>query len=195
MLNNIGVIVEGKAENDAANLIIRRILHELLEKYTVGVCRPFRLPRGKMTKADEIERAVPQLIGDRNNVAGILILADADDDCPPGLAENLAVRASLVTSVPVCVCIAVREFESWFLWGLDSLKGNFGIPADVTFAKNPDEVRDAKGSLTSIMVDRRYLEVDDQPSMSRAVDLNLVRDKSRSFDKFVRSVEKLTSEI
>ena len=63
---------------------------------------------------------------------GILVLLDADDDCPAELAPTLLNRArSARPDCRVSVVLANREFEAWFLASAQSLAGRFGFPADI----------------------------------------------------------------
>jgi len=58
------------------------------------------------------------------------------------------------------------------------------------------EIRDAKGYLTRQMAGKRtYVEVDDQPALAEKFDLPLARQRCPSFDKFVRDVEMLLTNL
>jgi len=47
----------------------------------------------------------------------IIVILDADDDAPASLGPVLLdrARASVPSDFPICVVLAVREFEAWFL--------------------------------------------------------------------------------
>jgi hypothetical protein len=94
---------------------------------------------------------------------GVLVLIDADDDCPAHLGPALLARAREARSdVPVSVVLANREFEAWFLAAAPSLAGNCGL-----------------GHV-------------DPPGHARVpVDIKMARAASASFDKFCREVELL----
>jgi hypothetical protein len=76
---------------------------------------------------------------------GILVLLDADDDCPAELAPALLNRArSARPDRRVSVVLAKREFEAWFLASAQSLAGRFSSPADMEAPDDPEGVRGAK---------------------------------------------------
>ncbi len=67
-------------------------------------------------KANEVERAVEFAARRMEPPRAILILIDADDDCPAQVGPELLHRATVARSdVPLGVVLAKREFEAWFL--------------------------------------------------------------------------------
>lgn len=106
-------IVEGHAETESVPVLLRRL--------GIPCVRPFRVKRNKIVKPGELESAITFATMDRTGVTAVLVLLDADDDCPAALAPALLERARAVSPLPVSVVFAVREFEAWFLGGLESL--------------------------------------------------------------------------
>ena len=191
----VAPIVEGHAEVESVPLVLRRIFAELGVS-DIQVARPFRVKRNRVVKTGELERAISQSIRDRDNVGGIIVLIDSDDDCPAGLGPQLLERAKLVTHLPVAVVLATREFECWFLGAKESLRGINGISKEATVPLNPERIRGAKEHLTRNMTGgRRYLEVDDQPTFAERFDLQTARQSCPSFDKCFREVERLVHAI
>jgi hypothetical protein len=88
----IASIVEGDGEVAALPRLLHRIASEL------GVAKPMtpnpmRVSRGKLTIAGGIERAVSAAALRVPGDGGVLVLLDADDDCPAQLGPQLAERA------------------------------------------------------------------------------------------------------
>jgi len=189
---SLATIVEGEGEVEAVPVLLRRILHEMAI-YDIDISRPFRVKRYQIVREGEIERAVQQVMRDRANVGGVLVILDSDDDCPARLGPQLRERCqSACPSIPAAVVLAHREFESWFLGAKESLRGRRGIRSDAVAPDNPEEIRGVKEHLTRNMQPmNRYLEVDDQPAFVERMDLNMARRRCPSFDKLFREVENL----
>lgn len=117
----------------------------------------------------------------------MLVLLDADDDCPAELAPQLLERCARVSSVPVSVVFAVREIEAWFLGGVESLRGQRGIRDDATYGANPEVPRGAKERLEALM-SGTYVDVADQPALMAALDVESARLRCPSLDKLLRDL-------
>jgi len=180
-------IVEGHSEVEAVPTLIRRLVNEM-NMWPVAVGHPIRVHRNKVVKAGELERAVQ--LAKRNEARAILIVLDADDDCPKELAPQMLARARAVLGqhFPCSIVMPKREFESWFLGGIESLRGQRGIPEDAVSPKDPEEIRDPKGWLTRTMNDRAYVETDDQPALAERFDFKQAYENCRSFRKFDKEV-------
>jgi len=103
MLDTIFPIVEGHGEISAVPELLRRLAHEEFRNYQLEVMRPFRLPRGRILADAGLEKAVE--LGARKLAAdgrtgAILVLLDADDDCPAVLAPALLQRITAVKPGP-----------------------------------------------------------------------------------------------
>jgi hypothetical protein len=86
-----------------------------------------RTPRGKITVGGGIERAVSAAALRVRSSGGVLVLLDADDDCPAEYGPALLARAKAARpDKQVAVVLAMREFEAWFLAAAPSLAGQFG---------------------------------------------------------------------
>src|SRR5438045_2049103 len=122
---SIACIVEGYGEVEAAPILLRRIVQDLDPTLLLLIpSPPIRIPPDKLVKANELERAV-ELAARKNNPPGaVLILIDADEDCPAVLAPQLLARARKQRSdPPLAVVLAKREYEAWFLAAAVSLRG------------------------------------------------------------------------
>src|SRR5258706_12428867 len=112
-------VVEGQGDVDAVPLLLRRLRDEA-QAWGLEVAKPHRKPRGKLVKKDFLQSAV-QLAGLTPDCAGILILFDADDDCPKNLAAVLEEWAQEVAGGKPCVVVvANREYEAWFLASIEA---------------------------------------------------------------------------
>lgn len=184
-------IVEGQGEVEAVPILLRRVLHSQTA-HSVEVRRPIRVKRNQVVKPGELERAI-ELASMQPNCRAILILLDADDDCPAVLGPKLLLRAQAARpDVPCSVVLAKSEFEAWFVGSIESLRGHCGIREEAVAPAAPEDIRGAKGWLTRQMsAGRTYLETDDQPSLASRFDIQQARQRCDSFDKFMRDVDAL----
>lgn len=185
-------IVEGHAEVESVPVLLRRLL-TARGRYTVQIARPVRVKRNRVVRAGELERACELARSRTEGCDAILILLDADEDCPKELAPILLERARRAAAGrPVGVILAKSEFEAWFLGALESLRGVRGLPSDAAAPESPEDIRGAKECLERLMTTgRTYVEVDDQPALAEQFDLEMARRRCPSFDKLVRDVEDL----
>jgi Domain of unknown function (DUF4276) len=188
----VASIVEGDGEVPALPKLLHRIAAELgVPKLLTPT--PMRIPRGKITIVGGIERAVAAGALRVSAKGGVLVLLDADDDCPAEYGPLLLARA--MTARPdkqVSVVLANREFEAWFLAAAPSLAGQFGFPAEFPRPQNPETPRDCKGLLTKARPKGQpYKETVDQTPITSVFDLKMAREHSDSFDKFYREVARL----
>jgi hypothetical protein len=194
MNKSIIPIVEGQAEVESVPILLRRILTEF-EDYSLEIVRPFRVKRNRIVRPDELERAIKQSIRSRPNAVGIIVLLDADDDCPAILGPQLLKRCRSTTHLPATVILANRELECWFLGAKESLRGIRGISTNATAPHNPEGIRGTKERLQQNMQGRRYLGVDDQPALAEGMDMKQAKTHCPSFDKFFREVGRMISQL
>lgn len=184
-------IVEGQSEVRSIGGLLRRILGEI-GVYDVDVARPFRVKRNQVVRPGELERAVTQAVRSRDGATGVIMLLDADDDCPASLGPALCKRCEQTTSVPAKVVLAKIETEAWILAGIDSVRGQRGIGNNALPPNDPESVQDAKRALSKRMLGSRgYVATDDQPALLSLMDLTAVKERSASFAKFYRDVSSL----
>jgi hypothetical protein len=188
----IAAIVEGDGEVPALPKLLFRLAHQL-SIWQLRVHTPMRVPRGKLVGQGGIEDAVSAMAQRIGTSGGVLVLLDADDDCPAILGPALLKRAQAARpDVPVSVVLANREFEAWYLAAAPSLAGRHGFPADLTAPRNPERIRDAKGWLSRHRSEGPpYKPTVDQALLASAFDMETARRGSPSFDKFCRDVQNL----
>ena len=124
--------------------------------------------------------------------AAVLVLIDADDDCPAKLGPSLLRRLrGRLPDRPSAVVLAKREFEAWFLAAARSLRGCRGLAQDLGPPAHPEEIRGAKEWLARRM--GRYRPTLDQPALAAVMDLEEAR-RAPSFDKLWRDLERIFGE-
>jgi hypothetical protein len=192
---HLEVIVEGDGDQVAAGILIERIARRVRPDLHTKVGNPWKLPKTKITGDDHALRHALDVLAKpiKRTPGGILVIWDADDDCPfrDGPAQFRRIQA-LRTDIPIGVVIAKREYEAWFLAAASSLAGHGSLLATLADHPQPESPRDAKGWLSDQMPPgRRYREREHQPLLSRVLDIDLARRRSRSFDKCCREVLRL----
>jgi Domain of unknown function (DUF4276) len=188
----IASVVEGHGEVPGLPKLLYRIAHQFSIR-DLRVPIPFRVPRGSLVAAGGIERAVDAQARRVDAAGGVLVLLDADDDCPADLGPLLLARAkSARPDKLVSVVLPKREFEAWYLAAAASLSGRCGLPDNLVAPEDPEAIRDAKRWLTRQRTDGLpYKPTADQATLGSAFDIEEARKAAPSFDKFCRDVENL----
>jgi len=188
----IASIVEGHGEVSAFPILLRRILPEISQETPFQVLRPIRITKSKLVQAGELERAVALASIKAGPDGRILVLIDADQDCPAEEAPQMLGRAiGPVPAARISLVLAKGEFEAWFLAAARSLAGSRDLPRDLAPPQDPEGIRDAKGWLSRGMAgNRHYRETIDQPAFAAIMDLIQARD-APSFDKLWRDLERM----
>jgi hypothetical protein len=143
----------------------------------------------------------------RRDFGGVLLVLDGDarmvegqEFCAKIAAQLLGRRAREVgagSRFSVACVFACREFESWLLAGIESLKGRplpdgrYAIAQDAVPPPDTEtNPRDAKKALGQWM--KGYRPSTDQALLAEMLDLDHVCDRGpRSFIRFVHAVEQL----
>ncbi len=193
---NIACIVEGQGDALAVPILLRSIVTMLDPALSLNTPEAIRVDRSKIVKPGELERYVTLAAAKNGERGAILVLMDADDDCPAMLAPQLLRRAQAARSdMPIAVVLAQREYEAWFLAAAHSLRGKHGLSALLEPPADPEAISDAKGWLRKHMEgSRTYKETVDHLALTRVFDLNAAR-RAASFDKLFRDVMRLLAEV
>lgn len=183
-------IVEGEGEVEALPVLVRRLALEQLA-HPIQVCPPWRMHRSAMThRPGELERVASAARIKAGPGGLILLVLDADEDCPRAVAPGLLDRVRSAAGEPVSCVLACREFEAWFLAAAPSIAGKRGLAGPMIAPDNPESIPDAKGWLTDRMSPgRKYRPTADQAPLAAAMDLELARANAPSFDKLWRDLE------
>jgi hypothetical protein len=175
-------LIEGDGELAAVPILIRRVLHERFEEYVWGVAHPKKVGSlGALRK--KLEKFITYAARE-DNAQGILILLDLDDGCPGTEAQRLAKDVQqLSPRLPVAIAFAHREYEAWFLAGIEEISERLGDPSRV------ETIRDVKGWLSrNVEALGGYRATRHQPSLTCKIDLALAEKHSRSFRRLLRAV-------
>lgn len=187
----LATIVEGDGEVKAVPVLVRRVGMDVAPLAALDVVRPVRVPRGLLLKEDGLERYVNLAASRAGPGGGILVLLDANGDCPAELAPVLLRRARAARPDRLIeVVIAKCEYEAWFIATIDCLRGTRRISSTANVPPNPESIRGAKEWLRARM-SGRYSPTADQAALTARFDMTLARRRSPSFDKMWRAVRAL----
>lgn len=186
-------IVEGDGEIAAVPVLLRRLAAEAA-LFSLEVEKPILRHRRDFSREDPLRRTVELALLRRPD--GILILFDSDRECPRDLVLQVQGWARAAARGRPCeVVIAHCEYETWFLAGLESLRGHRGIRNDVAPWPDPESFRGAKEKLQACLVPgRKYLPTQDQAALTSRLDLALAHRRSRSFRRLVRAFGLITEQ-
>ena len=187
----IVAIVEGDGEVKAVPALIRRIHEKVSPGSPLDVDRPIRVRRNRILKDGELERYLDLAANRADTDGGILVLLDANGDCPAKLGPVIQQRAHAAhPDLRIEVVLANCEYESWFIAAIDSLKGKRNISASATVPQDPESIRGAKEWLQNWM-GGTYSPTADQTALTVLFDMGLARRRSRSFAKMWCAVSAL----
>ena len=125
----------------------------------------------------------------------MLILLDAEDDCPATLAPRLlhTARTALPGESNVACVLAVRMFENWIVGGASTLAGVRGLPNPLP-PRDGFEVIHGAGwlgrQIRSHNSKRKYKKTEDAEPFVRSMSLVECRTNCPSFDKLCRELER-----
>ena len=143
----------------------------------------------QVVETGELERAIELAVLKGGLDGRVLLLIDADEDCPAELGPSLLTRAQQARrDILIGVVLAKCEFEAWFLGSLESLGEEYRLVPDPALPRHPEEIRGTKEHLGTLL-GIAYSEVVDQPSMAARFDMGTARKTCPSFDKFWRTAE------
>lgn len=181
----VATIVEGDGEVAALPVLLRRINNWQTPDVAVQVTKPIRVRRDRfLNRGDEFRRYLLLAAAKCGENGWILVLLDADDDCPAELGARILERARVcVPHRRVSVILAKREYEAWFIAAAESLHGQRGFSFNPAESVDAEVPRDAKGWMKARMMGGFYGEKTDQPAFSERMDLQQAFDRSRSFRK------------
>lgn len=193
----VAPIVEGHGEVASIRVLLQRIGAELLGGVGVEVLQPIRVHRADVRRPSKLGRMVDlaQLKLDRTppaaEVGFVLVLLDADPDPRPpceSAPELLTALRSEREHLDVACVLANPEWETWFVAAAPSLQPFLDLSGGSP--ERPEETRSAKAWIRQRFLGARYSETADQPGLTARMDLRLCRQRSPSFDKLCRELER-----
>lgn len=191
-------IVEGAGDKYAVPDLVRNILWHC-NRYNIVVAQSV-VAKGKFRLWNQFEQNLQYAL--KKGASAILVLVDADDNCPREEATNLAERADVLgLQIPIAVVCAKSEYETWFICSLGNEEGTrikeyLGLPKELSTPDNPEDIRDAKGWLMGHMAQNQaYRETADQQPLTHFIEMELVRKRSRSFRRIWHAIEELVHAV
>lgn len=197
MMLSIYPIVEGHSEVYSVPILLRRFAHEVFEEFEFRVLPPYRLPKGRIIPGPHLEAAVTfgrRKLDLSDGRRAILVICDADDDCPGQTAPVLLQSVIPVAAhIRASVVFAKAEYESWFIAAVRSLRGHGRIANDADAPADPEAIRGAKEYLerNCMVPGATYSPTVDQPALTQRFSLEEARQACSSFDKLWRDLEHL----
>ncbi len=210
-------IVEGHTEVDCVERLLHRIWNEIIQSpERLQVLRPSRGSRLALTneshpqlvtKVNEAYKNLNKRVTrDQHGRGALLILLDAENDCPAILGPSLLNRAQKNRSdanIISCV-IANRMLENWIVAGASTLAGMNGLPEvidrdafhdcfgeiDGNAIENCNGVNWIEQQIRLVDTARSYKKTSDAKVFFQAIDLAECRQNSPSFDKLCRELKK-----
>ena len=149
-------VVEGPGDVAALPELLGRILLERFNRTDVIVAQGKSrvvTANGRQKLESKLENFL-QHAQNKPECDAILVLLDADDDCPVNLAQGILKRCEqLGLTSPVEIVCAHRSYESWFLASLDTIKGQRGISDTAALSQDAEDIQNPKQWLTNQMPD------------------------------------------
>lgn len=188
-------IVEGDGEVTAVPALLTKILRQV-PRYDIQVARPKSANgRGNLTKEGGLEKFIRYSWKERD-CGAILVLLDADTECPLTLAQDLTRRAEAIGVLfPVVVVVSKRMYESWFLASIATISGHLDLPAGLVPPRNVEDVPNPKAWIEEqFPMGRAYKETQDQEAMTKLMDIDLAS-ASRSFQRMLHAIHQAIEAI
>ena len=200
----IAPIVEGQTEAGCIERLLHRVWTELLvAPDRLQVLPPSRGKRDALVAVEEagfaakIEEAFAKLSQrlrrDAESRGLVLLLVDAEDDCPAELGPRLLAAAQQHrTDADIACVIAKRMLENWIVAGASALGGVNGLP-DVLPACSDVEERGGANwldrQIRSRNAARKYKKTVDAEAFVKVMALADCRTNAPSFDKLCRELQ------
>lgn len=183
-------VVEGHGEVEAIPDLCARILAHLDVRGWFVDPDPVRQPRSRLVdeaapsplrpaNQDGLRRAVA--LAKARPADGVLVLCDSDDDCAAHWGQSAEEHFG---DPRVGAVMAIREFETWLLSRFSRAE-----LSKVRVTGAIVQKRDAKGALAKLIPG--YKPSTHQLPVTRGLDIERARTQQPSFDKMVRTVERI----
>ncbi len=199
-------IVEGQTEERCIKILLSRLWKSVKpaeDASVLAVLKPVTTKRSSLVKPGDSE--LPKQIQLAANslrdalwqpaidTGFILLLIDAEEDCPATLGPLLLKRAKEARAdLDIACVLPKRELENWFKVAAASLGGVCGLPTDMAVAG--DAEHGSGGDWLTAQKRRlgrnlKYNKPGDAVELAKAMDLALCRANSPSFRKLCRELE------
>ena len=193
----VASIVEGHGEQQAVQRLLRRIATDAAPLAQLRVNEPIRVKSGSFVNDSGYFSRYVNLAAAkaRQEIAGhVLILLDSEDECPARFGPRLLVQAQAVApDVNIIVALAYREYETWFMAAVESLRGVEDLSGAAVRPADPEATRNAKGWLGRHMP-HGYDPIAHQLAFTNRFDLGAGRTVP-SFDRLYRKIAALLAHV
>ncbi len=202
-------IVEGRGAKEAVPILLRNWLrfrryHRNVEVDLAGPV--FTGGKGTLAAAHDsawrrgVEHYVHLALLRQPDV--ILVLLDADDDCPETLAAGLLARARTLVPAdyPIGVAVAKREYEAWFLAAFPTDRFRQGLVQQgfrltrhsLPRGMDVEAIADCKKEVAKLLGLTKYSPTKHQPALTRILPFTRgMSRRSRSFQKLLEELDGL----
>lgn len=202
-------IVEGFGEVQAVPVLIRRWLRHrnFHRNVEVDIGGPVRASGAGALKCphdadDELGIEYYVAIAQLRRPDVILVVLDADEECPRALGASLLARARELVprDYPIGVVVANREYEAWFLAAFPSTRFRAGLLEDgFTLTRNSlprgmnvEAIADCKKAVAELLDLQKYEPTIHQPKLTSRLPFSAgVSRRSRSFRKLLKELASL----
>lgn len=187
------MVVEGLGDRRAVSALVAKTAMVLGgHAYVAHVVEGGEWARQK--KENELEKNC-LLVAAEDDVEAILILVDLEDECAKVEYESSLTRLQDIshrTNLPVRLCFAVREYETWFLESFEFIKQN---SPDIEWKRDELEVgavglRGAKECFERHL-GSHYRPSIDQEKFTKRMNIQHLLATSRSFQKLAKNLSEL----
>ncbi|MEW6212597.1 MAG: DUF4276 family protein [Acidobacteriota bacterium] len=189
-------IVEGPGEEAAVPILFQKILKPL-RRYDIQIARPYNAKgRDNLKKKGGLERFVEAAWKERD-CGAIFIVLDAEDESYCKLAKDFSTRVNaLWVRYPVVIVVANRMYENWLVASIETIAGQFGLPAGLSPPEDVESIKNAKRWLKDhFPKDQAYKETTHQEAMTHLLDIELARKRSRSFQRLLHAMQQALDAI
>ncbi|MEW6211610.1 MAG: DUF4276 family protein [Acidobacteriota bacterium] len=189
-------IVEGPGEVAAVPILFQKILKPL-RRYDIQIARPYKAKgRDNLKKKGGLEKFIEAACKERD-CGAIFIVFDAEDESYCKLAKDFSTRVNaLWVRYPVVIVVANRMYENWLVASIETIAGQFGLPAGLSPPEDVESIKNAKRWLNDhFPKDQAYKETIHQEAMTRLLDIELAATRSRSFRRFLHAIEQALEAI
>jgi hypothetical protein len=181
---HIGLIVEGKGDEVAVPLLLRKYLshqddyRDILGKpvWTNGI--------SNATKPKGIE-GYAAAAAYRPGCRGVMVVLDADDDCAVDRAVKLRNRIAGTIQQPFAVALAERTYEDWLYSSIESLRLQ-----NTKYVPGGNGIKKIKMALPE-----KYVKPIWQPRLTDRLDISLAKSRSKSLDRMLSRFQALVDQI
>ncbi|MHC5540611.1 hypothetical protein ACYOEI_20525 [Singulisphaera rosea] len=135
----------------------------------------------------------------------ILVLLDADEECPKTLGTSLLARARALVphDYPIGVVVANREYEAWFLAAFPSTRFRAGLKGagfaltrqSLPKGTDVESIADCKSAVARLLGEKKYSPTIHQTKLTGHLPFTVgISQRSRSFRKLLKELESLLTQ-